>query len=418
MDDMFTGSLPGFPTTSTAFQSLERLLSSIPQSQMVFNSPIKEVSGEYTHLSTTSGTGPNTSTPADDLDQTGEHSRTGDQSRSHSRADAPNITPQSSPSLQGHRTVEENVTKQCYPEINEEECGSTNQTDLAVKDVASPVKSTTPVPLEQRQLNSSDVHTKKIMPQPFFAENNPDLFETSNLTDEDDPNQDIIKIFPVPLEQMKISPDVHSENDSNPVKVISGKESEVESVTVETNIDIDDSDDSINPSDAVKPSPNISMDEISNPEKDQLFSLQSGSLPSKLSPSKLVNSNIDPMSNPNPLFSSPPKHSSLSRVQEYLQSLPSPASRSRDFMPETPNCKFAPCDESMNTQSQDEVSSICSDSQSRRSDLSSLTGSRAGRGLLHGSAIAGGSTVSVCPFPEDWQFNTIPESIENDEDID
>merc|ERR1719427_210557 len=135
MDDMFTGTLPGFPTTSTAFASLERLLSAIPQSQMVFNSPIKEVSGEYSHLSTTSGTGFNTSTPADDLDP-GENSRVGEHSRSHSRADAPDI-PQSSPSLQGHKTVEENVTKQCHPETNEEEFGeSPGRTNLADEDVS------------------------------------------------------------------------------------------------------------------------------------------------------------------------------------------------------------------------------------------------------------------------------------------
>jgi len=48
MDDTSTGSgSVGFPTaTSTSFQSLERLLSSIPQSQLVFNSPIKEVNRE------------------------------------------------------------------------------------------------------------------------------------------------------------------------------------------------------------------------------------------------------------------------------------------------------------------------------------------------------------------------------------
>ena len=49
LDDMFAsgsgGSLPAFPTASTsAFQTLEKLLSALPQSQIVFNSPIKEVS--------------------------------------------------------------------------------------------------------------------------------------------------------------------------------------------------------------------------------------------------------------------------------------------------------------------------------------------------------------------------------------
>ena len=48
LDDMFAlgsaGSLPTFPTASTsAFHTLEKLLSAIPQSQIVFNSPIKEV---------------------------------------------------------------------------------------------------------------------------------------------------------------------------------------------------------------------------------------------------------------------------------------------------------------------------------------------------------------------------------------
>merc|ERR1719370_682109 len=107
MDDMLTGSGSiGFPTSSTAFQSLEKLLSFIPQSQLVFNSPIQEVSSEFTRLSTTAGTGPNTSTPADDLDMTGDHSRI-DMANTHSRLDAPD----SSPSLQGHRTVEEDMTK-------------------------------------------------------------------------------------------------------------------------------------------------------------------------------------------------------------------------------------------------------------------------------------------------------------------
>ena len=38
------GSLSGLPTSSTnAMQTLEKLLSALPQSQIVFNSPIKEV---------------------------------------------------------------------------------------------------------------------------------------------------------------------------------------------------------------------------------------------------------------------------------------------------------------------------------------------------------------------------------------
>jgi hypothetical protein len=52
---------------------------------------------------------------------------------------------------------------------------------------------------------------------------------------------------------------------------------------------------------------------------------------------------------------------------------------------------------------------------SRHSDLSSLSGVRM-RGLFHGTALA--AAAPACPFPEDWQYNIIPEVIENDEDID
>ena len=53
---------------------------------------------------------------------------------------------------------------------------------------------------------------------------------------------------------------------------------------------------------------------------------------------------------------------------------------------------------------------------SRQSDLSSLSGARM-RGLFHGTAITS-KDAPVCPFPEEWQFNIIPEVIENEEDID
>jgi len=367
MDDMFTGSgsLQGFPTTSTAFHSLERLLSSIPQSQLVFNSPIKEVSGEYTHLSTTAGTGPNTSTPADLLDQTGDHS-----SHTHSRADAPEITPHSSPSLQGHRTVEENITKQGV-EINEEVPGSPNLNDLTENMVTIEDSSTTPVPIEQ----------------------------------------------------MQTTPDNKSKDESSPINHVNcNEQTSSENVAAVPNEDFEDSDDSIGASDAVKPSPNISMDEISNPGKAQ-FSLISESLPTDFSLSKLDkldNSKLDQISSSNPLLSSPPKKTNLARVQEYLQSLPSPARR--DNIPETPNSKYSTLDNGSTPGIDEDCNaSICSGSQSiasRQSDLSSLTGARLGRGLFYGLASAAESTAPVCPFPEDWQFNTIPESIENDEDID
>lgn len=56
---------------------------------------------------------------------------------------------------------------------------------------------------------------------------------------------------------------------------------------------------------------------------------------------------------------------------------------------------------------------------SRASDLVSLNSSRFGQGAigsLYGVGVATDQTV--CPFPDEWQFNTIPEVIENDDEID
>merc|ERR1712142_763897 len=114
------------------------------------------------------------------------------------------------------------------------------------------------------------------------------------------------------------------------------------------------------------------------------------------------------------------KNPNLTRVQEYLQSLPSPARR--DPLPETPRIKnvntergslsiASPCSPGIDA---DEGNvSVCSGSaslHSRQSDLSSLTGSRLNRGLFSG-VLEPNNSNPVCPFPTDWQFNTIPESI-------
>merc|ERR1711915_437117 len=121
------------------------------------------------------------------------------------------------------------------------------------------------------------------------------------------------------------------------------------------------------------------------------------------------------------------KNLNLARVQEYLQSLPSPARR--DPLPETPRIKnvnrdrgsisiASPCSPGIDDDGGNV--SVCSGSaslHSRQSDLSSLTGSRLSRGLFSG-VLASNDSNPICPFPTDWQFNTIPESIENDEDID
>merc|ERR1719516_331514 len=84
MEPRLVSQSPLTTCSPNTFQTLEKILSALPQSQIVFNSPIKEVSGEYSGLSSLHQSGPNTSTPADDLDGT---------------ASGQGITPHSSPSL-------------------------------------------------------------------------------------------------------------------------------------------------------------------------------------------------------------------------------------------------------------------------------------------------------------------------------
>jgi hypothetical protein len=62
--------------------------------------------------------------------------------------------------------------------------------------------------------------------------------------------------------------------------------------------------------------------------------------------------------------------------------------------------------------------SVGSSRVSRMSDLSNLTGRFSQCGAFHGSILPSSTAAPVCPFPDEWQYNTIPEVIENDEDID
>ena len=56
---------------------------------------------------------------------------------------------------------------------------------------------------------------------------------------------------------------------------------------------------------------------------------------------------------------------------------------------------------------------VCSCS---RTELNVWCLHRFGAGAFYGASVL--ATAPTCPFPEEWQFNTIPESIENDDDID
>ena len=315
LDDMFaSGNLANFPAASTStFQTLETLLSQLPQSQIVFNSPIKEVSGENTGLGS-STVGPNTSTPADDLE-------TGDPSH--------HLTPHSSPSLQERQEQDEEA--------------------------------------ESLNLNATK-HADKVT----FEELIPRPVET--------------------LQRMNLSPDLEEQEES---------ESE-------------------EGSHSVKPSPNISTDleeveeEVSSPPRK----FESETVDNQLEAEKNIqNLNVsldDVKSRPaSQSYDSPvASRTSISRVQEYIQSLPSP----QHFLKRDPT-GHGDFKSPLGFPDEDANLSLCSDSRSllsRHSELSSLAGARMGSGMFYGGQQA---AAAICPFPEDWQ-QTIPEVIENDEEID
>ena len=328
-------SMSSFQATSTAFNSLEKLLSTVPASQMVFNSPIKETVGENSHLSLSMGAGPNTSTPAIDLDHIGENPRVENISNEFSKS-VNELTSQSIPNFQ---VLDVDVTKKRDFCINQSSSDAYHdgylRTHDEVKEYCEPMQ-TTP---------------DEISGDEFCLGNKLMNYDTMMAQD------DNVKM-------------VISENDDKtscltPLEQVNGSQVITEESNIENGTDSD--------------------------------------------------------------HESLSKNLNLARVQEYLQSLPSPARR--DPLPVTPRFKnvnsergslsvASPCSPGIDV---DEGNvSVCSGSaslHSRQSDLSSLTGSRLNRGLFSG-VLEPNNSNPVCPFPTDWQFNTIPESIENDEDID
>lgn len=322
LDDMFaSGNLPSnFPAASTTtFQTLEKLLSALPQSQIVFNSPIKEVSGENTGLG--SSVGPNTSTPADDLEG-GEPSH---------------LTPHSSPSLQERQDRDEEV-------------------------------------------ESLNLQRSKLAERVTFEE--------------------LIPTSVTPLQRMNISPDLEDHS-----------QEEEEEAGPQGEFDMESDDGSY----SAKPSPNISTDleEMNSPRRKSSSSLHTDQ--------GLVNKNNFkmPLQDKTNTFTrpSPPAKTAISRVQEYIQSLPSPqhflkreSTRLGEGAQRDLKSIQALNDEDVNN-------SICSGSHSiisRQSDLASLNGARMGSGMFYGGPPV---SAAVCPFPDDWQ-QTIPEVIENDDEVD
>jgi len=152
------------------------------------------------------------------------------------------------------------------------------------------------------------------------------------------------------------------------------------------------------------------------------------------------------------LSSSPPKEEDLSqaKVAEYINSLrqldctpdkldlslDSPAPPTKSLLTPLSNkhrrvaledpvisplmAKFSELSEGRGRMVSEEEgnTSVCSSRSrtSRVSDLGSMSG-RFGKGTL-GNFYGGVGEQTNCPFPEEWQYNTIPEVIENDDEID
>ena len=328
-------SMSSFQATSTAFNSLEKLLSTVPASQMVFNSPIKETVGENSHLSLSMGAGPNTSTPAIDLDHIGENQR------------VENISNEFSKSVN-------ELTSQSIPNFQVPDVDVTKKSNFC------------------NNLSSSDAYHDGYL-------------RTHNE----------VKEY---CEPMQTTPDEISGDEFCLGKLINYETMMAQDDNV--NVVISEKDD--DKTSCLTPLEQVNGGQVITEESN----IENGTDSDHESLSKNLN---------------------LARVQEYLQSLPSPARR--DPLPVTPRIKnvnsergslsvASPCSPGIDV---DEGNvSVCSGSaslHSRQSDLSSLTGSRLNRGLFSG-VLESNNSNPVCPFPTDWQFNTIPESIENDEDID
>ena len=319
-----------------------------------------QVSGEYTGVSSTV-TGPNTSTPADDLD-----------TENHSSA-----TPHSSPSLQDHQKPDQENTGDTVSLDEELESLRLKENKLQV----------TFAPLNDQEENQE----QRLSPR---------MMNTSPDQDQDD-------------EQDEDEEDEEEKENS-----------------VNNGIDMENCDEMSNEDvDSMRPSPNISTldcEELcTSPDKSEP---KTGA---QLINSNLTSANLNTVS---PLVSSsrvsssststPPKHTSFKRVQDYIQSLPSP----KNFTSKPSQVLSAeshhPSNKVNASMTEDDTTSLCSGSHSlisRQSELSSLTGARMGRGLFYGSSTLGSasnnSAAALCPFPEDWQ-QSIPECIENDDEVD
>ena len=457
---------------------------------------MSQVSGEYSGLSSLHQSGPNTSTPADDLDGT---------------ASGQGITPHSSPSLHGHKHAQERLDKDeefkrldiSDDEKDEESEGLHLQLDTsdsdkdeentqAEKETLLPSEKVlelepsvplsnldtaalTPATTPRDEATDLDDHTcskkkevESLKPGPNDHEVNSILHANSNLEsvtmtpattpeipdapDLDEKNGEGVfegkkvdslkehgKLDPTGLYSLKPSPNISTDlRESIGTEVHKGQlnsnllaDRNLDSVimTPEATPDIPDTPDldeeacseknyqgemlksesfEEKEGDSLEPSPDHSIDfeDSTNSSKSETEDLcQLDNLFASCNPG----TDTMPMSRA--------KKTSLNRVRDYVQSLPSPQRQSKRGDCNTDSFPLdVKTNLSMTEVEEGDNSSQCSGTQSRisrQSDMSSKTGARMGTGMFYGA----GAGSTVCSFPEEWN-QIIPESIENDEEID
>lgn len=119
--------------------------------------------------------------------------------------------------------------------------------------------------------------------------------------------------------------------------------------------------------------------------------------------------------------------SSASKVEAYVQNLPylvknssvmvkNPSRNDKSSEEWIPGEEERGHNRTILDESFDSETSSKSKLSSRQSDILSIGSRYNNSGMFLGSTLAGPQTV--CPFPSDWQFQTVPESIENSSEID
>ena len=108
--------------------------------------------------------------------------------------------------------------------------------------------------------------------------------------------------------------------------------------------------------------------------------------------------------------------SSISKVKQYVEGLPSPTVNQQwNNSDRGHNSPAQPHNKTVLDESFSSEASSRSKLSSRQSDALSLNNRYNSSGMFYGTNLTG---QTVCPFPSDWQFQTIPESIENNQEID